>query len=309
MVQGGVATIAVDALDREQRAKEVERLPPIEGLASLLVVDSGLPPVQGDEPDAGPSRESVRYPAGDVFLPLIADPKTPRFFASIRYHDTAVGDTTLAAVGFGETFGLWRKPGDRVGEGLQFSVAAGMFAQFDLETPSYSLVNGDFIVGLPLTWKRGAHSARLRLYHQSSHLGDDFLLDTRTDRRNLSFESLELLYSFEARGWRAYGGGEGLLRQEPEDLDSWGAHAGVEWRGKRNLLCLGRGVGGLDLKSWEENDWDVDASLVLGLESGGARPGTRGTRWLLEFYDGHSPYGLFYEQKIQSIGFGIYFGF
>ncbi len=51
----------------------------------------------------------------------------------------------------------------------------GVF-QFDLSAPSSDLINTDYVVGVPLSWRSGGWSTRVRLYHQSSHLGDEFLL-------------------------------------------------------------------------------------------------------------------------------------
>jgi len=95
------------------------------------------------------NREGGGFPTGDVFRPLIADPKQPRFFMSaVRF--TSVGVTyTMAPVGFGETFGLYRLAGGREGDGLQFSVEGALFAQFNLSTPSYDLVNADYTIGIP----------------------------------------------------------------------------------------------------------------------------------------------------------------
>ena len=78
--------------------------------------------------------------------------------------------------------------------GFQISISGSVFAQFDLDVNSYDLLNADYIVGIPITMRTGAFSARLRLYHQSSHLGDEFLLreeDPTFVRENISYESAE----------------------------------------------------------------------------------------------------------------------
>ena len=52
-----------------------------------------------------------------------------------------------------------------------------------------------------------------RLFHQSSHLGDEFLLRTQTQRVNLSYESVDLRFSYEIGDvLRLYGGGGLPLR-------------------------------------------------------------------------------------------------
>ena len=89
----------------------------------------------------------------------------------------------------------------------------------------------DYVVGLPLTGRYHGFSGRLRPYHQSSHLGDEYLLrDDPVERENLSFESLELILSGELGPLRLYGGGEYLFRREPDTLEDLLAHGGGEIR-------------------------------------------------------------------------------
>jgi hypothetical protein len=261
----------------------------------------------------GVSGEADPFPNGDVFKPLLADEKQPQFFVSLRHYDTPQGNTTLGAVAYGETFGLLRvrSVDNNDHEGLQFSVAGALFAQFDLESPSSDLVNADYTVGVQATYRRNATGARVRLYHQSSHLGDEFLLRVQPERINLSYESLEALVSrqWNEDRWRAYAGGEYLLRREPDDLKPGMLHAGIEYYGREPLLLNGRFVAGVDLKSYEENDWSVDRSIKLGLQFGGLGPGGRHVRLLGEGYRGFAPHGQFYNQKVDYLGLGLYLGF
>src|SRR2546427_1725942 len=43
-----------------------------------------------------------------------------------------------------------------------------------------------------LAYRRGSTALRLRVYHQSSHLGDEYMLHARAQRVDLSFEAAEL---------------------------------------------------------------------------------------------------------------------
>jgi hypothetical protein len=64
------------------------------------------------------------------------------------------------------------------------------------------------MVGIPLTFKKGNFANMTRIYHQSSHLGDEFLLRGQTDERiNLSYESVNNLLSYHLpAGFRIYAG-------------------------------------------------------------------------------------------------------
>ncbi len=262
-------------------------------------------------------------PRGDVFCPLVADPKAAHSFVSLVQERSDSSrlqlSGRLASVGIGDKFGLGRWSGKRPGDGVQLSLTAGVFAQFDLGAPSYDLLNADYVIGLPLTIRRGAGSLRLRLYHQSSHLGDEYLLRepaARRNRENLSFESVEAMLSVDAGALRLYGGGEMLLNREPADLARTVAHAGVEFRPMMQVLPLGnlggfRFLAATDLKSSKEHDWKPSVSARAGLEYDRAL-GTEppGRRWGLfaEYYEGPSPYGQFFRERVRYAGVGVHFG-
>jgi hypothetical protein len=226
-------------------------------------------------------------------------------------------DTTIAAVAYGERFGLARWPGAAAGDGWQVGLSGAVFAQFDLEAPSSDLINSDFTIGIPLTYRRGAFSARTRVYHQSSHLGDEFLLRTQPVRVNLSYESVELLVAYDFDQWRIYGGGETLFHREPEELESGIGHAGVEYRHARPAFQVTRVgaahfVTGLDAKSFEQHDWDRAVSVKSGFEFRPVHEAAyqgRYLRLLVEYYDGPSPYGQFLTEDIRYAGFAVVFGY
>ena len=235
------------------------------------------------------------FPQANLFNPLIADPKQPRFFASFLDFESGSRKFSMGSVGYGEDFGLIRWGNSEDSGALQLGILGGLFAQFNLNAPSNDLINADYTIGFPLEYRYGNFSFRSRLYHQSSHLGDEFLLTSDTDRINLSFESLEFLGSYEISDWRVYGGGEYLVQRIPKELDRPSVHAGLEYIGGEGLGDMGTLVGGFDYKSFKEHDWDPDYSLRIGVELHRPDNIKRHIRVLLEAYDGHSPFGQFYD--------------
>ncbi len=258
--------------------------------------------------------EIIPLPDTQLFLPLQADPKEPRFYVSALNVSSDIQDTTVAAVGFGENFGIMRR-GTSPNRGWQVGISAAVFAQFDLET-SDDLMNADYIIGIPVTWRHDDWSGRVRLYHQSSHLGDEYLLRVQPERVNLSFESLEVILAHDFSSLRIYGGGEYLLRHEPSDLAEGLFHVGLDWRDNEpafhfSNLASARWVAGVDVKRWIQNDWATQYSVKAGLEFSPLRKGNNSTRrWslLAEFYDGASPYGQFYEDDLRYLGLTIQLG-
>ena len=260
----------------------------------------------------------VPLPRGDVFCPLLADPKGQRSFVSYLHETSDQGDVNLGSVGISDAFALLRIGGPKPGDGFQISLAGSVFAQFDLDSSSYDLVNADYIIGLPMTFRRQAFSMRFRLYHQSSHLGDEFLLrenNPKFVRENLSFEAAEMILSLDGGPFRLYGGGEYLLRRDPKDLERYVAHGGIELRPARRLVRFGtvagvRFVAGGDVKASEEQDWKPAVSVRTGFEFDRPRDtDPPGRRWglLFEAYTGPSPYGQFFRNQVRYFGAGIHF--
>ena len=252
-------------------------------------------------------------PEGQLFQPLLADPKQPHFFAAWLWVTSPLITSQVASVGLGEDIGLVRGPHHQ----WQLSVAAGVFSQFNEETPSNDLINTDFIIGFPLTYRRNAFSARARLYHQSSHLGDEFILHNNPTRVNLSFEALELLGSWDFASLRAYGGGEYIVRHEPADLKPGLLHAGLEYRGPATGVRLGRlgegrVIAALDAKSSQERAWQTGWSARAGIEfapppSATTPESRRRLSVQLQAYSGPAAYGQFYLENVKSVGLGLHF--
>lgn len=258
----------------------------------------------------------VGFPQDRISCPLIADPKEARSFVSFlrgtfpSLDDPTGEGTSIASVGLGDSFGLVRLGGPAAGEGVQLDVTGSIFAQFDLGAPSNDLINADYLIGLPLTFRRNGFSLRGTLYHQSSHLGDEYLLrGDDIERENLSFESVELLVSQEIGPLRGYAGGERIFRRQPDTLPARLFHAGVELRsGRAQRIQL---LGGVDIKTTELHDWSPAISGRVGLEIG--RPGAEGhpgrlVMLVLELYEGPSPYGQFFQDDISYVGIGLHFG-
>ena len=244
---------------------------------------------------------------GAVFQPLLADPKEPQFFAAYLWERSPRLAARLGSVGFGQTIGVVN------GRTWQVAIAAAVFSQFNLARPTADLMNTDYRVGLPVTYRRAGLTTRVQLYHQSSHLGDEYMVHANAQRVDLTFEAAELLLSQQLAAWRVYGGGEYVFTHSPADLKPGVLHGGVEYRQRGVLvrfgpLATGRVVAALDAKSFQDRRWDVGWSAITGLELGD--PVARaegGWRWslLLRAYTGPAPYGEFFRDRVASLGVGL----
>ncbi len=255
----------------------------------------------------------IWLPQGRIFCPLAADPKEERSFVTYLRGDFATianpepgTETNIGAVGLGDSFAIFRIGEADSGGAVQLDLAGAVFSQFNLDAPSFDLINADYLVGLPLTFRTAEFSARLRVYHQSSHLGDEFILNRNPERINLSFESLELILSQELGPLRLYGGGETFFRREPDDLALRLAHAGAEIRPV--VLSSVRLLAAVDVKAVDDGEWTPAWSVRAGIEIARIpHPGhpPRVISLIGEFHDGAAPYGQFYRENIRYIGAGF----
>lgn len=258
---------------------------------------------------AVPPRTSGVLPDEELFEPLIADPRWPRFSASLLFFE---GDEELGTVGsanFGASFPFYGWQG--LGGQWQLGLQAGVFSIFDLEAPSLDLVNSDFLVGLPLSARYGWISTQIAIFHQSSHLGDEFLLRNRIDRVNLSYEAIDILLSADVQEWlRIYGGGSRIVNSEPDGFGKYGIQAGFEITSSSSVLSpLLYPVAAFDFQAEEESDWDGNFSLRTGFEVRSERFLDRRLQILFEYFNGPSPNGQFFDRIIQYYGAGLHFYF
>jgi len=263
-----------------------------------------------------PGRKSVRFPAGDLFAAPLADQKQPRFHTTWQRWHTAPGTFDIASVGFGENFGLVRWPRGHAGDGWQLGISGAVFAIFNLDTSSMDLLNADYYVGFPVSYRSGGWSARLRLFHQSSHLGDEFLLQPQdvqpvplVQRINLSYEAVEMLGSYERDGGRLYFGGTRIVTIDPASLGRNRLQAGAEFRGNPVHWRTSRIIAGLDVEAWSETGWDRDWSAKTGLLFRSPYGDARSIELLLEYYNGHAPHGQFFQVNVEYTGLGIAYAF
>ena len=309
------------------------------GLAGLLAspdafAESGLDPVmpppfhiydcryspRDDPTDGAAGFGHIGFPRDDVFRPLLAAPMEPRFsgtFGGAAFDPDLGGGDDLsrvltAFVGLAGSAGLWswRDPGEC--DGLQVSMFGGAFSQFAMN-PLF-LLNVDYHGGLSATAKWGRLSGRLRVYHQSSHLGDDFLLaNPDITTYNLSFEAVDLVGALVGPWWRIYAGGGWFLRVDPAEFGRANLRLGLElrsdvWERPAPIsTMLLAPVAGTDLLSHQARDWGVTWNTMVGAELV-SQKSLRRFRLLATFLHGYVPYGYFFQaHQVTSPGLKVHF--
>lgn len=327
-VQDGVITLPSGSIEPEDQAKAVQRLSEIPGVEAVKISEMTSEesrtalsqPVQVAGDKTVSSTEATILPTGllpkgHLFKPLLADPRWAHFSAAYRnYQSNNFDGRNIASVSFGETIPFYRGSIGQSTAQWEAGIQAGVFSDFNLDASSSDLVNTDFIASAYSSMRVGQFSAFGRLYHQSSHLGDEFLLrkiDPKFERVNLSYEGADLKLSYELPyGVRVYGGGGGLFHREPSALRVWSTQYGIEFRSPWRLdFASLRPIIAADFKNFDENNWSTDISARAGVEFSNLQVLDRRLQILVEYFNGYTPSGQFYKNKVEYIGVGAHYHF
>lgn len=312
-VRDGVVFVAAsDVASAPQPAVEtaLRRVRGVNRVVLLEAASAEAPPGKAAAAAAveGPAVEIL--PAGLLFRPLIADPRWPHFSTTVRTYldDSRFG--AVAAVSLGDMLPIVR---GRVGERAQWEAGlyAAAFGLFDMDAKSADLINIDYVVGGFASVRQGAWSGIARVFHASSHLGDEEVLNRGTNRLNLSYEAVDSRVAYEIRDWlRVYAGAGYLLRVGPTNYAPWSLTAGAElqspwspWPGRV------RPVFAVDVQSREEHDWRPQLSMRAGLELDSVAVLDRRIQFLIEYFTGHAVDGQLYTREVEYLGLGVHFKF
>ncbi|QWF69398.1 DUF1207 domain-containing protein [Methylomonas paludis] len=332
-VNDGVIILPMQSLAKENQTRAAHILAEIPGIkavklsqsadqqpaGSITTTTAAATAVAGSQTSSYSTQTELLptgiLPVGLLFKPLIADPRWAHFSATYRNYQSNnfVGRDTVS-VSFGETIPFYRGNLGKSSVQWETGMQAGVFSDFNMDTASHDLVNTDFIASGYGSLRAGQFSLFGRLYHQSSHVGDEFLLsklNTNFQRVNLSYEGSDLKLSYELPyGVRVYGGGGGIVDKDPSTLKTWSSQYGMEFRSPW-LLDFGgmRPIAAVDIKNFQQNNWASDLSARAGVEFNNRQIWGRKLQILAEYYDGYTPIGQFYKDKVQYLGLGAHFHF
>ena len=313
-VEKGVVSIDAESLAQVDRKKAMAALESIPGVARVEIKE-GKPATDVCEltpiPKEPTKLVSKFLPRDLLVAPFHADPRWPHFSILSRRVRQGQEPRKTGSANFGETWSLYRNATPSGGQ-WEIAIQSGVFSVFNVVAPSGSrdLVNADYTVGLLACYRSGPFSGFLRLHHQSSHLGDEFILNSRTPikRVNLSFEELDLKVSYELTNWlRLYGGMGKLVGRDPKNLGRGTGQLGAEFTSPRTLWGgKVRPVAYVDAQANERSHWKVASTLMAGFQFEDARIGDRKVQLLAEYFSGPSPNGQFFIQNARWIGLGVH---
>lgn len=268
----------------------------------------------------------------ELYLPMIANPRQVIYSVGYRGGDKVCGNT-CASFSMGDNFPIYRWLGVLPWCGdLQIGIETGIWCVFNMKPnpnrckKGYSeIVNTDYYVGIPLAYAVNQWAFRLRLYHISSHLGDEFLVnhphfvncDGPPDqvRVNPSMEALDFFVSYQAnRDLRVYGGVGNILHSDGTfPMDTWYFEYGGQfdfWGHRYHCQKLyGNFFTAVYFRNWQDVGFALDRTYMLGYEWSKIQGVGRKIRIVGEYHAGFSVEGQFMKRRAKYGSIRFMYGF
>ena len=311
-------------------------------IAQLVFAFEALPSLSADTPadQATPSSAAKEshsagwFPSTRLFHVLMADPRRTVFSGSFRYGDTAFdrykktpsGERT-GIISDERLFGVvsaagrlplyrWKLPQGFLQAGCEGGVWAlfafkGMTGNDEMST----MLNADYLLGFPVEYAWKDLAVQFRLYHVSTHVGDELLVEYPDLKRiNLSYEAVELFISYyiipQVRAF--FGLGCVVHHAQKGTFEPVYLEYGMEFRPFAQMRA-GKGIwwqpyAALYFRNRQYNNWSIAGNYSLGIEFLPEKK-LMNTRFQIcvEFYHGKSFEGQFYHNKTSFLSLGVSF--
>jgi hypothetical protein len=308
------ALIRTSILNFVKDLPEVKSVTPVEKFPEKMLE-------KVEKREVKPQVSGIWFPQQTVlFPPMIANPRATVYSASYHIGDNVMGTKSIA-VSLGDNFPIfrWRNVFYWKGD-LQIDIQAGIWSVFRMgvhhDGEISELVNTDYLVGFPLSYAVDKWAFRLRVYHVSSHLGDEFLVHHPEVRRvNPSMEAIDFFVSYQINSsLRVYAGPGWVFHSDktypikPPLYFEWGGE--VRLLGYKNFYhkLYGTAFLAIYLRNWQVNDWNLDGTYMAGYEWSKLQGVGRKMRLFINYHHGYSE-GQFFKDRTSWTGFGLSWGF
>jgi hypothetical protein len=224
---------------------------------------------------------------------------------SARLGDSRFGREHEGEVVLGENFPLvGLKGGSRP---IVLGIGSQVYGRFSLNDPKSALISTDWVVGINTTAALGAWVLTLEVYHESSHLGDEYGDRFPADRLDWTREVLGAWASYGAGSWRFTTGTSYVLVDEL-NLPAVAGAVGIDFRGRPRRFLGGdvRPVAGIFTQAGAATRWRVSTSAKLAVAFATAGESHDISLGIIA-HDGLSTQRQFFRQESRYVGVEVRF--
>lgn len=256
---------------------------------------------------AAVAQDRVFPPVHSFELPE-ASPRVHGFVGrliSVQRGDSRFGQEHEGEAVLGENFPLLAlKGGNRP---IVLGFGSQVYGRFSLGDPKSALISTDWVVGINTTAMIQSWALTLEVYHESSHLGDEYGDRFPADRLDWTREVLGGWATYAAGVWRFTAGASYVLDDQLR-LPATAGSFGIDYRGRSQSFMGGqvRPVAGLFTEANAATSWRLSTSAKLGVSFGTPGDGHDLGVGLIA-HDGLSTQRQFFRQESQYVGLELRF--
>jgi Protein of unknown function (DUF1207) len=224
---------------------------------------------------------------------------------STRRGESSFGDEREAEVVIGENLPLIAiKRGPRP---VVLGLGTQVYGRFSLNDSKTALISVDWVAGLNTTALLGNMAVTIQVYHESSHLGDEYGDRFQAQRIDWSREAIAGWITYGAGQWKLTGGASYVL-YDGLGLPRAGAAIGLDWGAGRHRFLTRpfEPIIGLYTEGSAATDWRLSTSAKLGVAVRG-KGGARSLGLALIAHDGLSTQRQFFRRQSQYLGLEVRF--
>lgn len=187
----------------------------------------------------------------------------------------------------------------------------GVFTQFSWSQvdgeQQRNMLNVDYKIAFSYARSSGPSTWRLRFFHVSYHLGDDYIIRNsirKYSENKVNYEQLEFTYFKEMGSSRLFAGLGSVIRPNAERLPlsyQTGFQSNLKKESKNWGWTFGTHIKGMQKTEFTPS---IKAAICPAYFSYSKQ---EPVRIALEYYNGHLPYSQFENERIERIGMGLYF--
>jgi hypothetical protein len=224
---------------------------------------------------------------------------------STRRGESSFGEEREAEAVIGENLPLIAiKRGTRP---IVLGLGTQVYGRFSLSDSKTALISVDWVAGLNTTAMLGKMALTMQLYHESSHLGDEYGDRFQAERLDWSREVVAGWITYAAGQWKVTGGASYVL-YDGLGLPRAGAALGLDWGAGRHRFLTRpfEPVLGLYTEGSAATDWRLSTSAKLGIAVRG-KGGARSVGLAVIAHDGLSTQRQFFRRESRYLGLEVRF--
>jgi len=259
----------------------------------------------------GISQKADFLPKQNLWVTQSLDPIASQSYGQVDavWEDSNPADyaLTIFAFGFQKSAVAWQFSDDI---SFDIGVEGGVFTQFEWTRRSGDLkryiISTDYLFGIPFVLSVKSWTIRLRIFHLSSHMAEDYIINNDLTSRaytNNKYEQVDITTSYLMKNFRFYMG-VGVTFRAVRDRKPMVFTGGVDYLLALNKKKSAHFFASLYLDSRQEFDYSPATNLGIGVQLGKAD--RRPVKILATYFRGPLPYSVFHGKPVQWLGIALY---